>query len=95
MAMPKDDKIYDDALTLALQNIMGRGKASFIEAMLGLHWALARKLWQSGKNAGIEEAMSSFENIELTNDNAPKEDTTPKGLRRPPPREKKPKKGKK
>lgn len=87
--MVKDEKAYDDALTFALQNVMGRSKCTLLEAMLGLHWALAKKLFMNGKQAGLEQAMADMENLEVT---GPPEDSTPKGLKRPPARDKRPKK---
>lgn len=89
MMVAKDEKVYEDALTYALQNIMGRGKTSLLEAMLGLHWALAKKLWQGGKASGIEQAMNDLESLDIQ-DGPPAE--LPKGFQRPPAREKRPKK---
>lgn len=88
----KDEKVYEQALFQALELIRGKNQCSLLEAMLGLHWALAKHLWKTGVNQGKEQALLELEHTEM--EVAPVVED-PKGLRRPPPREKKPPKGKK
>jgi hypothetical protein len=84
--MTNDQEIYESALTLAIEQAKGRGNMSLLEALLGLHWALAKRLWQSGVNEGIKRA-GDIEVWVDEKEGEKKED--PKGLKRPPARNRK------